>query len=248
MEAPAARRRPAHRPVDAIMAQKERRIAPVTRSREQARRAYDRTSRWYDLLAGGIEARYRNAALEMLAAVRGDVVLELGFGSGHAVAALAAAVGPAGRVYGVDISARMVAVARSRAGSAGLAERVCLQQGDALRLPYQSAVFDKIFMSFVLELFDTPEIPAVLRECYRTLRPGGRICVAALSRQGGSRLMTRLYERVHEKLPQYFDCRPIYAQPALEQAGFRTLSRREMPLLGLCVELVLSQRSPAAVP
>ncbi len=226
------------------MSQSHTQVSRVVRSKQQAKSTYDRISRWYDLLAGGIESRHRDAGIRKLAPHEGDMVFEIGFGTGHAIVALAGLVGKSGKVYGIDISEGMLDVTRSRVEKAGLTERVVLECGDAVRLPFDAEFFDGIFISFTLELFDTPEIPLVLSECLRTLRSGGRICVVAMSRKGKPDAMTKLYEWFHERLPQYVDCRPIFVQESLEDAGFHILDVTEMSLLGLRGECVLAEKPP----
>ena len=222
------------------MSQDHLRISRVFRSKQQAKSAYDRISRWYDLLAGGFESAHRDAGVRTLAPSEGDVILEIGFGAGLSIVALAKLVGVSGKVYGIDISEGMRDITRSKVEKAGLTARVVLQCGDAARLPFDAGFFDGIFISFTLELFDTPEIPLVLSECLRTLRSGGRICVVAMSKEGKPNTMTRLYEWFHEKLPQYVDCRPIFVSAFLEDAGFHILDVTKLSLLGLRGELVLA--------
>ena len=228
------------------MSRNHLRVSRVIRSKQQAKSAYDRVSRWYDFLAGGFESRHRDAAVRKLAPDEGDVVLEIGFGTGHSIVGLAEFVAVSGKVYGIDISEGMLDITRSRVEKAGVSERVVLECGDAVRLPFDADFFDGILISFTLELFDTPEIPLVLSECMRTLRRGGRICVVAMSKKGKPKRMTRLYEWLHEKLPQYCDCRPIYVQESLEDAGFHALDAADVSLLGLRVEHVLAEKPSTA--
>lgn len=222
-------------------------VSDVPRSKEQARSMYNRLSRWYDLLSGSAEAKLREAGLRKLAPKAGDVVLEIGFGTGHAIVALAKLVGETGKVYGIDISEGMLAVTQARLAKAGLEGRAVLQVGDAEQLPFEADFFDGIFSSFTLELFDTPEIPAVLAECRRTLRPGGRLGVVAMAKQAQPNLITRLYEWLHAKWPQYVDCRPIYVREALEAAGFRIVAADTLSLFGLGVAIVVGEKVQVGV-
>lgn len=222
-------------------------VSRISRTKLQARSAYDRMSRWYDLVAGGFEERPRAAGLQMLSPREGDVVLEIGLGTGHALVSLALRVGSTGKVFGIDISQGMLEIAQSRAGALGVSARVALVQGDAMQLPFAANFFDRVFISFTLELFDTPEIPMVLAECLRTLRDGGCICVVGLSKKGKPRTMVGLYEWLHVKLPLYFDCRPIFIREGLAHAGFRILDVTEMPLFGLRSELVLAEKQRRGV-
>ena len=223
------------------MTKMESRISRVRRSKAEAKAAYDKMSRWYDVLAGRSEKALVQLGLEKLSVAGGEVALEIGFGTGHALVALAQAAGHSGKVYGIDISQGMLAVAREKIETAGLAERVELRLGDAVQLPFEDQVFDSILMSFTLELFDTPEIPVVLAECRRVLRDGGRLSVVAMSKAGNSSLMLRLYEWAHRRFPKYVDCRPIFVQQALEEAGFQILDVTARSMWGLPVEIVTAR-------
>lgn len=210
-------------------------------SKQEAKANYDKLSRWYDLFSR-FERKYRDEGLCKLNASEGETVLEVGFGTGQCVVALARAVGERGSAYGIDISAGMCSVAQTRVRKAGLSHRVNLQCGDAAQLPFKAGIFDAIFMSFALELFDTREIPTVLAECHRLLRNGGRICVVAMSKGSKHTSMLGLYEFFNHRFPQYVDCRPIIASKMLEQAGFNIFDATEMSMWGLPVEIVLARK------
>jgi len=215
-------------------------VSRVTRSKAESKAAYDRMSKWYDLLVRGSEKKFREAGLEKLDACEGEVILELGFGTGHCILALAKAVGDSGKVYGIDISEGMLGITSERLAKAGLSKRAELTCGDATAPPYPNNFFDAVFMSFTLELFDTPEISYVLEQCWRVLKDGGRICVVAMSGSTSQGTMMKLYEWAHRNFEKYVDCRPIFVEQVLEDASFNILDATTLSMWGLPVKIVLA--------
>ncbi len=216
-------------------------VLRVFNSREETRRYYDRIARIYDMMADASEAPARNEGLKLLAVKPGEKVLEVGFGTGHCLVDLAKLVGPTGKVYGIDIADAMVVLARENLARAGLADRAELTCGDGHTLPYPADSMDAIFMSFTLELFDTPDLPRFLAECKRVLKPGGRIGVVGMSKEGGHGVVFELYEWTHKHFPNFVDCRPIFVARALEEAGFR-VTAKENRNIWVPVELVVAMK------
>jgi SAM-dependent methyltransferase len=127
---------------------------------------------------------YRQAVTE-LAVPAGGVVADVGCGTGRALPALRASVGPAGTVIGVDLTEEMLAAAVLR-GRSGLAMLVL---ADAARLPLRPAVLDAVFAAGLVSHLRDPV--AGLTELARVCRPGGRLALfhpigrAALARRHG---------------------------------------------------------------
>jgi SAM-dependent methyltransferase len=105
----------------------------------------------------------------------GESVLDVGCGAGVDSLVAAHLVGPAGRVIGVDVTAEMVAKARSNLERLDLPQ-VSFQIGDAESLPFPDHDFQVIISNGVLNL--TLNKKKALREAYRVLKPGGRFMVA----------------------------------------------------------------------
>jgi demethylmenaquinone methyltransferase/2-methoxy-6-polyprenyl-1,4-benzoquinol methylase len=215
-------------------------ILPVTRTKEEAKRSYDRISRYYDYLTGAFERKYAQMALERLSVSEGETVLEIGFGTGHCLRRIAESVGPKGKAYGIDISTGMMEISKERLEEAGLEDRVKLFCGDAANLPFDDSVFDAVFMSFTLELFDTPEIPKVLEEIKRVLKQGGRLGIASMSKENGESIFLRLYEWIHTKWPKYVDCRPIHVEQSLIDAGCQIKSKEKVKIFRLPGEIIVA--------
>jgi ubiquinone/menaquinone biosynthesis C-methylase UbiE len=216
-------------------------VLRVLQSKDEMRAFYDKISAVYDLLAEHSEGPVRQAGLDMLAPAAGERVLEIGYGTGHCLVQLADAVGPEGRVFGIDLSEGMRARARERVEKEHLIDRVELSCGDATRLPYPDGSIDAVFVSFTLELFDTPEIPQVLAGCKRVLRPGGRIGVVAITKEGKDGFAVEAYEWTHQHFPNLLDCRPIFVRRALEDAGF-SINNATITSMWVPVEVVVATK------
>jgi len=125
--------------------------------------------------------------VQFAAVVDGDDVLDVGTGTGSLAASVAAAA-PSSRVVGIDRSEAHVAVARGRHPS----PRLRFEVGDAQRLPFEAASFDRT-LSLLIRNF-VPQPQTALAEMIRVTRPGGTIAAAVWDYGEGMEMLRRFWD------------------------------------------------------
>ncbi len=122
------------------------------------------------------------AAIAALSPQPGERILDIGCGAGATSLALAGAVGPAGRVVGVDVSRPLLAVAEARGAAVANLRFV---EADAQVHAFDQGGFDAAFSRFGVMFFADPA--AAFANIRRALKPGGRlafVCWRALAENG----------------------------------------------------------------
>lgn len=135
-----------------------------------------RTREFFATRAAGWDARFPDdgpryaAAVAELGLHAGDAVLDAGCGTGRALPLLRAAVGPAGRVLGADLTPEMLhEAARHHTAEA------TLLLADCARLPLPAATLDAVFAAGLISHLPAPA--GALRELARVTRPGGALAL-----------------------------------------------------------------------
>jgi SAM-dependent methyltransferase len=145
-----------------------------------AQRAFwnsDATRRWVTEQAriDRLMADVTEAALAAAAPMPGEIVLDVGCGTGTTTLRLADAVGPSGQVLGVDISEQQLGLARQRVAVTGTT-RVQLVLDDAATHDFAPESFDLCFTRFGVMFFADPV--AAFRNIRRAMKPNGRLLLA----------------------------------------------------------------------
>ena len=154
-------------------------------------------------------------ALEHLCLAPRDRVLEIGFAHGHTIAR-AASLASEGFVAGIEVSERMLQMAKAYNKAAIRAGRVHLQCGDGDLLPYEAASFDKAYT--VHTIYFWQEAGKQLDEIYRVLVPGGRF---VLGYRHGQQQTENL------PAPIYQHRSPSEIEALLDQSGFTDIMTNE---------------------
>ena len=182
---------------------------------------FDRVSGEYDSVGVDFFTPMAAALVRVAAPLPGERVLDLGCGRGAALLPAARAVGPAGRVVGIDLAPGMVS--RTRAETAKLPQ-VSVVVGDAQQPDFPAGSFDLITAAMVL--FFLPDPPAALGAYRRLLRPGGRLAFSSFAAHDPRYpLALRILTRFAQEPPPEFKPHAMFGsadklRSATAEAGF----------------------------
>ncbi|MGH9774885.1 MAG: arsenite methyltransferase [Candidatus Acidiferrales bacterium] len=138
----------------------------------------------------------------------GEHVLDLGSGGGIDVFLAARRVGPSGKVYGLDMTDEMLALARENQLKAG-AQNVEFLKGEIEKIPLPENSVDVVISNCVVNL--SADKDRVLREAFRVLRPGGRFAVSDVVVRGP------VPEEIRKNVEQWVGC----IAGALDESDYR---------------------------
>jgi ubiquinone/menaquinone biosynthesis C-methylase UbiE len=142
-------------------------------------RVYRKRARHYDAavrtfpLAGARVGRWRKVAVDALQLRPGNTVVEIGCGTGLNFPLIEKAIGPQGRLIGVDLTQAMLDEARGKIEGHSW-NNVELVQSDAARYEFPAPI-DAVISTFAITLI--PAYDTVIKNAVRALRPGGRIVI-----------------------------------------------------------------------
>ena len=130
-----------------------------------------------------IDSYYSHVADEIVAHLPGDEILDIGTGPGYLPIEIAKRSVNV-RITGIDLSRKLLDMARSNAAKAGLSDRLTFQLGDAGRIEFEDASFDMVISTGMLHSLKDPV--KVIQEIYRVLKASGEAWIFDPARVSGS--------------------------------------------------------------
>jgi len=202
-----------------------------------------RTPRAYDWLVRtltlGGERKFRQRTLDLAELQPGEKVLDVGCGTGTLLIEAAKRVGPCGSAQGVEPSSEMVAHARRKAETQGVA--ASFAEGSADHLPFPDASVDVVFCTMVLHHLPAPMQAAAIAEMRRVLRPRGRMVIVDLQRPKTVSAALSLVTLFHQVSSNATAPDWQAVESLLKQQGVEPVGRRAM--WGGAVGAIIGRRS-----
>jgi len=216
-----------------------------TLSHEEARRVYDFIGAKQDS-----QAFYEDMATRDLVRhgefATACAVFEFGCGTGRfAKTLLAEHLGPKARYVAVDVSPKMVALARQKLSNFRDRASVLLSDGNP-RTSEPAASFDRFVANYVLDLLSEEDIGGVVAEAHRLLRPGGLLCLASLApgKDMLSRAVMAAWSFLHRLNPKFVGgCRPIDLLPFVSDQRWKLRHHQGFAPYGLPSEVIITERT-----
>ena len=173
----------------------------------------------------GRETQFRQMIINLMGLTGDESVLDIGCGTGTLTSMIAQKMNGKGSIFGIDLSPRMIEIARKKTNSQG--SQVEYRVGSALALPFDNETFDVAVTSLVYhQLFSREEKVKTLSEIRRVLKPEGRYIAAEFTRFTLGNLGV-----THDSLIR--GIRP-FTPELLEKNGFHVPKRME-PVRGITI-------------
>jgi SAM-dependent methyltransferase len=171
---------------------------------------------------------------------KGDVVIDLGSGAGNDAFIARHETGETGKVIGIDFTPAMINLARKNAEARGF-NNVEFMQGDIEKMPVTSNIADVIVSNCVLNL--VPNKDGVIKEIYRTLKPGGHFSISDIVLNGD------LPPAIKEAAEMYAGCvsgaiqKQVYLE-LIETNGFENITVQKDKLIIIPDDILSKYLSP----
>ncbi len=192
------------------------------------KRAYNRRSWVYSKTVAQMEWTYHLTALDMANIKAGEKILEVAVGPGLTLVELAKRAGRETKIHGIDTSTGMLSLAEKNLLAHGFSN-FQLEEADSRQLPFEDNTFDFLYNGYMLDLIPVQDMPKILNEFHRVLKPGGRMILLNMSKRDETTKSSRetLYSILPAKLILYIlgGCRPVLMAGMVNAARFENTTR-----------------------
>ena len=203
---------------------------------------YDRLSRFYDLISGGTERKFIHETIGALNIAEMGNYLDIGCGNGTGLLELAKKHPSAENMIGIDISLGMCYKAAQKLNRQKFHNSPSICQANGFSLPFRSAEFDLVFMSFTFEIIPHQLYQPLCSEVMRVLKPAGVFSTINIMKSKSRNLIFSIYKWGHARYPKIIDCRPVDSGAILEAFGFEIISTKTYDLWGIPVASVSASK------